>query len=688
MEKNVRDWRDVYDSVKGPVAVVAVAAASVLGVLGWRLTDPSLGWDEVVYSTLALFAISFSHDGPVHLALNVARFLAVAVVYWAAVSVAYRVISRRSPARRAARLKNHVVLLGDATELRAIADRYRDARREVVVLGTPAPQDLDHLTRRATVVVPTASDKELRRILNHAERVVVAGGGETRAADDADRVDRVRRACSNPPPTTVLFDNRDFAARWARTHSDVALCRSTQLAIALLRSQPPFLEAAMVPPPLVIGDGETAAELARRVVVGWQQPGERVTVFCLGRDAAWSDAARASLDDRADLRFVAVPAQASRVAEAVRQIVADWPGPARPERFTVAGPSVYVAYADVALTVPITSAVAEAVPDARVVGLVDNEATWLDTVTPSAARLVSRRALLSDPQTLELDPRRLLAAEIVADAARWPGDVPGALGRVTPDASGEAVLAGQDAAVQAAVRAVAENAEVILAAGGVRLEQGGWAADPVLLLAPHELAGVERALAQVLEAAGGGSGDRADEARLRRLELAARLPTLAARAGWTPTASDTKARLSAEQLQQLAVLAHGGYEEVSRATNNATGSVNYGKRWEELSEVDQRSNIAQVADIPVKLATLGLTWRAADQPAAFAFTPDQVELLAENEHRRWEHFQYRNGRPGHDWNVPWSELGDQKEYDRSAVRLIPALLASVGLEIVRQGADE
>lgn len=682
-EHSATDWRDVYDNLKGPVAVGVVVAALAAGLVGWRLTDPTLDWADLVYSTLALFAISFSHPGPVHPLLNVARFLAVAVVYWAAVSVAYRVISRRSPTRRAARLKRHVVVVGDSVEARTIATKYRAAGHEVAVVGALAAEDADQLTRHSVAVVPSASDKELRAILNHADRVVVVGGAEARAAELAERVERIRGTCTHPPAATVLFDHREFAAQWARSHHQVTLCRSTQLAIALLRSHPPFQEDAMVPPPIVIGEGETAAEIARRVVIGWQQPGERITVYCLGRDAAWADAARAGLDHRADLRFVQVPPYAGAATEAVKTVVAGWRPPEPPDRFTVAGPTVYVTYPDVAVTVAVTSAVAEAVENARVIGLVDNDGTWLDTVTPSAARLVSRRALLAEPATLELDPRRLLAAEIVADAARWPGDVPGALGRVRRGAPQTAALEEQDASVRAAVQAVAENAEKILAAGGVRLEQRGWAADPVVLLAPHQLAAVERALASAL---GVACADTDREARLRRLELAARLPVLAARAGWTPTSAEGSVPvLTTEDLQQLAVLAHGGYQVVSRATDNATESVNFGREWAELSEVDQRSNIAQVADIPVKLATLGLTWQPAELPTVVEFTPDQVDWLAENEHRRWAYFQYRNGRPGHEWNVPWSELGVRQEYDRSAVRLIPALLASVGLEIVPLG---
>ena len=216
------------------------------------------------------------------------------------------------------------------------------------------------------------------------------------------------------------------------------------------------------------------------------------------------------------------------------------------------------------------------------------------------------------------------------------------------------------------------------------MEARAWAAEPVFLLAPDQVSAIADALGRAL----GSPVPVADrETRLRHLEMAARLPILAARAGWTPVATrGTPATLSPEDLQRLALLAHEGYKSVSAATNNATGSANFRKEWDQLAEVDQRSNIAQVADIPVKLATLGLTWRSASEPVPFTFTNEQVEELAENEHRRWVHFQYRNGRPGHQWNQTWAQLlataeqnkangepeKDPARYDRNAVRRHPA----------------
>jgi hypothetical protein len=86
---------------------------------------------------------------------------------------------------------------------------------------------------------------------------------------------------------------------------------------------------------------------------------------------------------------------------------------------------------------------------------------------------------------------------------------------------------------------------------------------------------------------------------------------------------------------------------------------------------------------------LGWSWRAVPTPVLVEFSQDQIEQLAELEHRRWTHFQYRNGRPGHQWAKPWAELTeDVKEHDRNVVRMVPSLLLQAGLEIDRRDVEQ
>jgi hypothetical protein len=82
--------------------------------------------------------------------------------------------------------------------------------------------------------------------------------------------------------------------------------------------------------------------------------------------------------------------------------------------------------------------------------------------------------------------------------------------------------------------------------------------------------------------------------------------------------------------------------------------------------------------------------------AGFAFTDAEVDRLGEMEHGRWAAERLQAGwrwGPARDpaarrspFLVAWAQVPDEiREYDRQFVRRIPALLASVGLGIVRGG---
>lgn len=112
----------------------------------------------------------------------------------------------------------------------------------------------------------------------------------------------------------------------------------------------------------------------------------------------------------------------------------------------------------------------------------------------------------------------------------------------------------------------------------------------------------------------------------------------------------------------------------------------------------RNSSIAYISSIHDKLDTLG--YEVLPMGSCYldrrvsAFTASEVECLAILEHRRWLHEREKAGwRYGSKKNVerklspymvPWEELPDRaKEWNRSAVRSIPNLLASVNLAIVK-----
>ena len=118
--------------------------------------------------------------------------------------------------------------------------------------------------------------------------------------------------------------------------------------------------------------------------------------------------------------------------------------------------------------------------------------------------------------------------------------------------------------------------------------------------------------------------------------------------------------------------------------------------WDTLVEHLKQSNRAQADYIARKLNAAGYTVRKGRNATVTPrqFTPDEVEIMAELEHGRWNVERLLDGwkwGPVKDvakkvspYIAPWSGLAEEvKELDRQAVRDIPHLLAKVGMEIVR-----
>jgi len=120
--------------------------------------------------------------------------------------------------------------------------------------------------------------------------------------------------------------------------------------------------------------------------------------------------------------------------------------------------------------------------------------------------------------------------------------------------------------------------------------------------------------------------------------------------------------------------------------------------WADLDDEHRRANRAQAADIGSKLHAIGcVVLPCVGIGIPFAFQDDEVELLAEREHRRWKAQQEREGwRPAHQrddrrrlspYLVDWELLTeDLRRKSRDAVRDTTAILADAGFDIVRSAA--
>jgi voltage-gated potassium channel Kch len=117
-------------------------------------------------------------------------------------------------------------------------------------------------------------------------------------------------------------------------------------------------------------------------------------------------------------------------------------------------------------------------------------------------------------------------------------------------------------------------------------------------------------------------------------------------------------------------------------------------RWEELPESLRASNLALAADIPNKLALVGLRLTRPGEPGErLNLTEAQVQMLAEVEHGRWnaERLQAgwrlgprQVGRSTSPYLVPWADLpAEIRQYDVETVRNLAATLAGAGCTVTR-----
>ena len=151
---------------------------------------------------------------------------------------------------------------------------------------------------------------------------------------------------------------------------------------------------------------------------------------------------------------------------------------------------------------------------------------------------------------------------------------------------------------------------------------------------------------------------------------------------------------NADVITDLAQRAYLDYLSARRASGIAPEYGAFDLQPEDL----RNSGLERIESIPAKLDVLGYRMVPAgscypDQ-RIYAFAPSEVECLAILEHRRWLTERQKAGwsyAPKKDvatkhspYLVSWDELPDRvREWNRSTIRDLPTLLASVGLAIAR-----
>jgi hypothetical protein len=140
-------------------------------------------------------------------------------------------------------------------------------------------------------------------------------------------------------------------------------------------------------------------------------------------------------------------------------------------------------------------------------------------------------------------------------------------------------------------------------------------------------------------------------------------------------------------------------DEVIKEFDKRRKDIGTPRPWGEdaLTEADtmyRASSLAQANDIPAKLRAIRCSIVPLDEMASdFAFTDEEVELLAAKEHVRWIAERRNAGwtlgpkdveKKFSPYLVPFGELEKEiADYDRMFVRGIPSLLKDAGYKAIR-----
>lgn len=156
----------------------------------------------------------------------------------------------------------------------------------------------------------------------------------------------------------------------------------------------------------------------------------------------------------------------------------------------------------------------------------------------------------------------------------------------------------------------------------------------------------------------------------------------------------TKSFVLDEKPDRLAKKIHRNYLQKSMAAGVKMESKPSMQPWKYLNLFYRSANRQQADHIYVKLRAVGaLVCRETEENGSFAFTDQEIEVLAKMEHARWCAQYYLEGytrgprddeKKTHPDLVPWEELSEEaKDYDRETVRNIPEYLRLIGERVCR-----
>ena len=158
----------------------------------------------------------------------------------------------------------------------------------------------------------------------------------------------------------------------------------------------------------------------------------------------------------------------------------------------------------------------------------------------------------------------------------------------------------------------------------------------------------------------------------------------------TPQLRELSPRPLLRDLELLAIAIHARYNE-KQLIDHPERPLAY-PDFSTLPDDLKYSNLRQAQGIYDKLEMIGCELRPKGGKGAIrSFTPEQVERLAVHEHEQWMAERLARGwtlgerdmeHKRSPYLVPYDELTEEiKDYDRDAVRNIPALCDRIGMAI-------
>ena len=286
-----RIWNDKIlvrsqGSHPGLLAVLAILVL-VLGTIGIHRTDAHLSILDDVYNAMSLFVINTTLPANPNLALNIARFLAPILVFYAALGVVFALYRDTFKRARIRRLRDHVVVAGLGVSGFRIARAFSDQNFPVVAIETDSSNPaLEACHQRGIfTVVGNATDSRVLReagITNAA--ILITMCGDDGANIDVASAARVLSEQRRLGVLNALVEFDDFRL-WHVMKAQALVDRDesafrlelvnvfAQAAEVLIDQYPPVSSSGLPPHVLVVTTGGLGPNLVIATVKQWLAEG-------------------------------------------------------------------------------------------------------------------------------------------------------------------------------------------------------------------------------------------------------------------------------------------------------------------------------------------------------------------------------------------------------------------------------